>query len=182
MHRTPSLEQLRAYARGDLDANERAMVTDGIAFLEAHPDAFLRSCLPGHFTGSAWIVNPDRTRTVLLLHRKLNRWLNPGGHADGDPDLLAVGRREAEEETGLRRLRVLTPTLFDFDRHWIPEHQGTPGHWHYDFRFALEADPAEPFLISAESNDLRWFDLGEVPAVHAGESMARLLRKTPALP
>ena len=182
MERTPSLERLRAYAAGSLDANEQAMVADAIAFMEAHPDCFLRSCLAGHFTGSSWILNPARTHTVLTLHRKLEKWLNPGGHADGDPDLLAVALREAREESGLRSLRVPSRELFDFDRHWIPARPGTPGHWHYDFRFWLEADSTEAVRISSESRDLRWVELGQVPILNPGESMARLLRKTGALP
>jgi 8-oxo-dGTP pyrophosphatase MutT (NUDIX family) len=125
-------------------------------------------------------VNPGRSHTLLLLHAKLGRWLNPGGHADGDPDLLAVALREAQEESGLRGLRVVTPALFDFDRHWIPDHGATPGHWHYDFRFLLEADPDEALQVSAESRDLRWFALAEVPALNPSESMARLIRKTAA--
>jgi 8-oxo-dGTP pyrophosphatase MutT (NUDIX family) len=169
---------LRAHAVRPLEAHEREMVDDAIAFIAAHPDCLLRSCLTGHLTGSSWIVNRARSRTLLLLHRKLNRWLNPGGHADGDPDLAAVALREAQEETGLASVRLLEPRLFDFDRHRIPEHRGAPEHWHYDFRLLLEADDAEPLAISEESNDLRWVELGRVPELNAAESVARLIRKT----
>jgi 8-oxo-dGTP pyrophosphatase MutT (NUDIX family) len=180
MHRAAALAWLRAHEAGPLDPLERAMVADAIVFINSHPDGLVRSCLTGHLTGSSWILNPARTHTVLVLHRKLDRWLNPGGHADGDPDLLAVALREAREESGLT-VRAPAATLFDFDRHWIPERPTTPGHWHYDFRFLLEADPAESLQISSESKDLRWFDLAEVPKLNSSESMARLLRKTAAL-
>jgi 8-oxo-dGTP pyrophosphatase MutT (NUDIX family) len=176
---TCALDLLRAHAAGPLDANERAMLDDAVQFIAAHPDCLVRACLPGHLTGSSWIVDRSRTRTLLILHRKLNRWLNPGGHADGDPDLAAVARREAREETGLASVRLLQPALFDFDRHRIPEHLGVPAHWHYDFRFIFEADADEPLAISEESHDLRWVELGQVPGLNPAESVARLIRKTP---
>ncbi len=181
MHRAPALALLEAHAALPLDAHEAAMVADALRFIRGEPHCFQRTCLPGHVTGSSWILDPSRTRTLLTLHRKLGRWLNPGGHADGDPDPRAVALREAQEETGLASVRIADPALFDFDRHWIPEHKGQPGHWHYDFRFRLEADPAEPLQISEESNDLRWADLTEVPGLNAAESVLRLIRKTRAL-
>jgi 8-oxo-dGTP pyrophosphatase MutT (NUDIX family) len=182
MHRTAALNLLRDHAAGVLDPIERAMVVDAVAFIGAHSDCLRRSCLPGHLTGSSWILDSARTRTVLTLHRKLDRWLNPGGHADGDPDLLAVALREAREESGLTGLRAPSGALFDFDRHWIPERPDVPGHWHYDFRFLLVADPAEPLRMTPESKDLRWVGLDAVPALNPSESIARMLRKTAALP
>lgn len=157
------------------------MVQDAMDFVRSHPDALLRSCLAGHLTGSAWVVNRARTRALLLLHGKLNRWLNPGGHADGDPDLPGVGLREAREESGLTSVRLVSRAIYDFDRHWIPEHKGTPGHYHYDFRFLCEADDAEPLAISDESLQLAWIALREVPSLNSSESMRRLLAKTPRL-
>ena len=108
-------------------------------------------------------MNRARSHTLLTLHRKLDRWLNPGGHADGDPALAAVALREAREESGLAGVRLLRPELYDFDRHRIPEHKGVPAHWHYDFRFVLEADADEPLVISDESNDLRWVEIEPRP-------------------
>jgi len=154
------------------------MVADALQFIAAHPDCLTRACRPGHLTGSSWIVNRTRSHTLLTLHRKLGRWLNPGGHADGDPDLPAVALREAREESGLASVRLLQPELFDFDRHRIPEHAGVPEHWHYDFRFLLEADADEPLVISEESKDLRWVEMGRVLELNPSESMARLVRKT----
>jgi 8-oxo-dGTP pyrophosphatase MutT (NUDIX family) len=95
-----------------LRRGEASAVAETIAFVEAHPDCLLRSCAPGHLTGSAWIVSPDRRRTLLTLHRKLGKWLQLGGHADGDPDLLAVALREAREESGLARLAVVGARAF----------------------------------------------------------------------
>ena len=108
MHRTAVLKLLRAHAALALDAHEAAMTADTIRFVEAHADCCSRTQLSGHLTGSAWIVDASRTRTLLTHHRKLDKWLQLGGHADGDPDLLAVALREGREESGLTRLRPVT--------------------------------------------------------------------------
>jgi 8-oxo-dGTP pyrophosphatase MutT (NUDIX family) len=178
MHRTAVLQLLRAHAARALDAHEAAMTAATIAFVEAHADCLLRTCAPGHLTGSAWVVSPDRTRALLTHHRKLDKWLQLGGHADGDPDLLAVARREAEEESGLPAVRAIGTAIFDVDRHWIPERKGEPGHYHYDLRFRFEADPAIPLRITNESKDLAWVDVSAVTGLNPEESMARMVRKT----
>lgn len=154
------------------------MTADTIRFVEEHEDCFLRSCVPGHLTGSAWIVDPTRTRTLLTHHHKLDKWLQLGGHADGDSDLLAVALREAREESGLTRLAVVSPTVFDVDRHLIPARKSEPAHYHYDIRFMIEADPAEPLVVSNESKDLAWVEVSRVTALNPEESMARMVRKT----
>ncbi len=154
------------------------MTADMIGFVENHDDCLLRSCLPGHMTGSAWIVSPDRRRTLLTHHHKLEKWLQLGGHADGDGDLLAVAQREAREESGLGSVVALSAAVFDLDRHWIPPRQTDAGHFHYDLRFIFSADPDEPLLVSSESKDLAWVDLARVAALNPEESMARMVRKT----
>ena len=169
---------LTRYGARRLEITEAAMVSDGLSFIAGHPDCLSRSCASGHLTGSAWIVSPLRDRALLLHHRKLDRWLQPGGHADGDPDLAATARREAEEETGLASLKLVSPEIFDFDRHWIPARGEEAGHWHYDFRFLLEADPKAALIVSAESNQLRWFAWAEIEAVANGGSLNRMVAKT----
>ena len=181
MHRTDVLKLLRAHAARALDAHEAAMTADTIRFVETHADCLLRSQLSGHLTASAWIVDATRTRTLLTHHRKLNLWLQLGGHADGDSDLLAAALREAREESGQTRLRAVAAEIFDLDRHRILARKTEPEHWHYDLRFMIEADPAEPIAVSDESHDLAWVELARVAALNPEESMARMVRKTVAL-
>jgi 8-oxo-dGTP pyrophosphatase MutT (NUDIX family) len=178
MPRQPVLTLLRAHAARQLDPHEAAMTADTIRFVEEHADCLLRSCAPGHLTGSAWIVSPDRTLTLLTHHLKLDKWLQLGGHADGEGDLRAVARREAREESGLAGLRAVAPEIFDLDRHWIPPRKADPGHYHFDLRFMFEADPGEPLAISNESKDLAWVEMGRVITLNPEESMARMVRKS----
>jgi 8-oxo-dGTP pyrophosphatase MutT (NUDIX family) len=178
MHRDATLALLRAHAARALDAHEAEMVAETIRFVQAHADCFHRSCAPGHLTGSAWIVSPDRTRTLLTHHRKLDKWLQLGGHADGDFNMLEVALRETAEESGVQRVRAVSTEVFDVDRHWIPARKGEPGHHHYDLRFLIEADPAEPIVVSAESKELAWVELAHVTRLNPEESMARMVRKT----
>lgn len=175
MHRTPLLTLLRPYK--PLNEAERAMWLDTILFVEQHPDCFERSLLIGHITGSAWIVSPEGGQVILIHHRKLDRWLQPGGHADGDPDVAAVALREAREETGLTSLKLVSPTIYDVDVHLIPAKGEVPAHHHYDIRFLFVADPAEPFLHSAETKDIKWVDYEKVPFFTPDKSVLRMIYK-----
>ena len=141
-------------------------------------DPFVRESLQAHFTGSAWVVSMDGARTLLTHHRKLDRWLQPGGHADGDPDLARVALREAEEETGVPGLRLEDGTIFDLDRHWIPPRGEVPGHWHYDARYVVCAGADERFVVSAESHALAWRDVAAVAVDPTSDaSMRRMAEK-----
>ena len=166
---TPRLDEWRR-----LHPDEDEATTTGFATLadEGHI-AYTREREAGHFTASSWLVSADGRRTLLTHHRKLGRWLQLGGHADGDEDLANVALKEAEEESGLTDLRV-EPAIFDLDRHWIPEHKGVPGHWHYDLRFVVQACGDEAFAVSEESLDLAWRDIEDVAA---DESMDPSLRR-----
>lgn len=158
--------------------SEAGMLVEYGPFIAAHPDCLWRTCLEGHLTASAWIVDAARTRTLLTHHRKLDRWFQLGGHVDGEADLAAAALREAREESGLTRLRLVSPEIFDVDRHCIPARGAEPEHWHFDVRFLIEADPAEPLGISEESKDLAWVRLEEVAALNPSGSIARMVRKT----
>ena len=165
----PPFESAQAQVLALLDRIPRASGIDpGILavfrdFARSSGACCLRSHPVGHFTGSAFVVSVDGRRTLLTHHRKLDRWLQPGGHADGDGDLRQVALKEAEEETGLSALEVGTE-VFDLDRHWIPERKADPGHWHYDVRFVVQVTGDETFVVGEESNDLRWWPVEDVAA------------------
>lgn len=158
-------------------AAECALREEFTALVAGHADACQRSRLDGHLTGSAWVVTADGRQAVLMHHRKLDRWLQPGGHADGDWDLAGVALREAMEETGLPDLQV-DPAVFDLDRHRIPARGEVPEHWHYDIRFVVRAMGSREFSGNTESFELRWFavaDLARDTALDA--SIRRMARR-----
>jgi 8-oxo-dGTP pyrophosphatase MutT (NUDIX family) len=158
----PTIILFEAFQRyRDQWQGEAAVVTHFENFLHAHANGFERSNLVGHFTGSAWLVSADGTRALLMHHRKLDRWLQPGGHADGDTDLSRVALREAQEETGLSGLRV-EGGVFDLDRHRIAARANEPEHWHYDVRYVVRAGADESFVVNAESHALAWRPAVEV--------------------
>ena len=149
-------------------------------FLELlqHPDAFQRNYLPGHITGSAFIVSEDFSQTVLVHHVKLNRWLQPGGHADGDQNTARVALREANEETGLKNLMLTSSEIFDLDIHPIPARKDFPQHDHYDVRYLLVASKEEKIVVSEESHDVKWILLKELETFSTEASLLRMRDKS----
>ncbi len=148
-----------------------------LRFIRTAPDCFCRSHVAGHITGSAWLLDPRGGRALLTLHRKLGRWLQPGGHADGEADTLRVALREAEEESGIAGIVPMSREIFDVDVHEIPARPaaGEPAHLHYDIRYLLQA-PSAAFCISEESEALAWFLPEELAALQPEESIQRMLR------
>jgi 8-oxo-dGTP pyrophosphatase MutT (NUDIX family) len=144
--------------------------------LEAHPDGMWKACGAGHLTASALVIDPDRGRVLLTLHRKLRMWLQMGGHCEPqDISLEAAALREATEESGIGGLTLLPGGPVRLDRHPIP----APCHWHLDVQYAAVAPADAVQAISDESLDLRWFPYAEVADV-ADESVVRLLEATRA--
>ncbi len=146
-----------------------------IDFAAEHPDALNRSCLRGHLTGSAFVVDAAGERALLLHHAKLDRWLQPGGHADGDGNLAAVAWREATEETGLPDLRLVLPAI-DLDIHAIPERPGEPEHLHLDLRFAAVAPEGATVAHNHEALGARWVAPDD-PAVTGSPDLARAVSR-----
>ncbi|RUA32654.1 MAG: NUDIX hydrolase [Bacteroidetes bacterium] len=143
--------------------------------------AFSRSNLEAHFTASAWIINPNTHEILLLHHKKLNKWLQAGGHADGETNLEKVARKEAKEETGLVNLQLISNSLFDIDIHLIPENKGIPEHYHYDVRFAYFCTENEKTQINSESNDFKWVDINKVEQHTQEPSIIRMVEKSKTL-
>jgi 8-oxo-dGTP pyrophosphatase MutT (NUDIX family) len=179
MHRQTLMEQLQEYALRYPE--ERETLDAFVGFVAAEPDCFHRHLAVGHITGSAWVVNGDGSEILLTHHRKLDRWLQLGGHADGDPDVLSVAIKEAEEESGLLGFTHLGTGIFDIDIHPIPARKGEPGHLHYDVRYALRADGPLEYTVSDESHDLRWVKPEEVETLTTEPSMMRMVVKWLAL-
>lgn len=156
--------------------SEREATEQFLALLADPANPFVRERLQGHFTGSAWLVSGDGRCVLLTHHRKLDRWLQLGGHADGDIDLAQVALKEAGEESGLDGLRVDAGEIFDLDRHWIPERGDVPGHWHYDARYVVRAGASEDYVVGEESLDLAWREIASL-AGETDESLGRMARK-----
>lgn len=183
MHRRHLLGLLDAYAERHPGEPEHVLRVREL--VESNADCFRRTCLPGHVTASAFIVSADRSRFLLTHHRKLGRWLQLGGHADGEPFAHLVALREAREESGMSSFTFALPGSLlvpaDVDVHLIPARKDEPEHWHHDVRFVLVAAPGQDLAISGESVDLRWFPRAEFASLVSEESLGRLGRKAWAL-
>lgn len=154
MHRNKIRELLKNYCPAtDEEAVDLAQIRD---FVEREPRCFERDCPEGHLTGSCWLENWDGSAALLTHHKKLNMWLQLGGHADGDSDLLRVALREAQEESSLPGIVPVDGEVFDVGVHLIPARGDCPAHYHYDVRFWLKASIPAEFVVSDESNALRW--------------------------
>ncbi len=157
-----------------LEARERVL-----KFCADHDDALHRSCLAGHLTGSALVIDAQAERTLLLHHAKLDRWLQPGGHADGDGNLAAVALREATEETGIEGLSVVTPAV-DIDIHAIPARPGEPEHLHLDVRFVILAPVDAEVNHNDESHAARWAAVDD-PAIAGAVELNRAVGRALAV-
>lgn len=158
-------------------------------FVSRHERCFERDYPIGHVTGSVFILNPAMDQVILTLHTKLGKWLQLGGHCDGEQLAHEAARREGHEESGLKTLRFLpyerlvpgdtsaVPLPFDVDVHAIPARKADPEHWHFDVRYLMIADADEPLLISDESKDLRWVPLDTVTRLTQERSMQRPFAK-----
>lgn len=143
-------------------------------FIDAHPDALHRTCLDGHLTGSALVVGEATEQILVLFHRKLQRWLQPGGHADGDANLAAVALREATEETGIDGLCV-DPVPIDLDIHRVAP-PGEPEHDHLDARYLVVAPSHAVARRNHESEALRWVGRDELGSLDVDAGMMRMAR------
>lgn len=168
------LDARAAVADADVDPAAEPHRRTILDFVDAHDDALHRSCRTGHLTGSALVVDPAGERVVVLHHRKLGRWLQPGGHCDGDANLAAVALREAAEETGIAGLRVL-PVAVDLDVHEVAPPDDRP-HLHLDVRYLVQAPPGAEPRGNHESNDIRWATPDGLSGLDLDEGTWRMVR------
>lgn len=180
MHRRHLMNLLTRYLATWPDEHE--LVGRFEAFAGAHDDCLLRTCVPGHITASAWILSPDGDAALLTHHKKLGKWLQLGGHVDGEVQVENACLREAQEESGMQMFAFvpwagaeLVP--LDLDVHAIPARHQDPRHDHWDVRFLLRAEPGQDLVISEESNRLAWAPLERLADFTGEESVLRLHQK-----
>ena len=176
MHRAPLLQLVESYKIKYLAETET--VSKYKDFVIANENCFERSLLEGHITCGAWILDGSGTKTLLTHHRKLNRWLQLGGHADGDHDVHRVAAKEAQEESGISTLELVSKDIFDIDIHKIPTRGDVPAHLHYDARFLFRTTDNEKYEVSNESIDLAWVKIDEIEKYSSEESILRMVEKT----
>ncbi len=158
---------------------EKAFIPRFKSLLSNFPNCYERSLLTGHMTASAWIIDEKGSSALLVHHKKLNRWLRPGGHADGDENVPAVATKEAREETGLTSLKLIEDNFFDIDIHLIPRHGDNQAHYHHDIRFLFVAEKTEKCVISDESNELKWIPMDKINQFTGNNnSIQRMVLKT----
>jgi 8-oxo-dGTP pyrophosphatase MutT (NUDIX family) len=181
MHRQELLQLLKGYQTRFMD--ELAFVRRSIDFIEHHEDVFYRELWPAHVTGSAWVVSPDRSRVLMMHHKKLDQWFQPGGHADGESDIVGVALKETAEETGIDPvdINLVHSGIFDVDIHTIPPHGTDPEHQHIDIRFLVEIDDRIPVPGNIESHEVLWIELQNVSRYNRNRSTYRMLEKTRAM-
>lgn len=171
------LDQLDAFV--PYDGQEKESLQRVKEFVLAHPDCFGHYVLPGHITGSAFVVDREYEYTLLTHHKKMNMWLQFGGHSDHHPIVSETAMREAQEESGLRDIRYssLGNNIFDIDVHTIPAHGTFPEHTHYDVRFLYIANREEQLTVSTESNDVAWIRLEDARDYNARPEFLRMVGK-----
>jgi 8-oxo-dGTP pyrophosphatase MutT (NUDIX family) len=147
-----------------------------IAFIEENENCFERSLLIGHITASAFVYDPNVSKVLLLHHKKLDKWLQPGGHCDGNKNTVEVALTEVWEETGLK---ISNPSnrIFDLDIHTIPEHKNIPEHQHFDVRYLFEVDSNVLLTQNHETNELKWVPIAEIENYTEENSILRMVRK-----
>ena len=139
---------------------EQEHIQNTIMFLQNNKNAYKRENLQGHITASCFLFNADYSKVLLTHHKKLNMWLQLGGHCDGDKNILRVALKEGWEESGIKGIKPIHKTIADVDIQPIPLYapKNVPAHFHYDIRYFCTAKN-ENFVVSDESNDLKWFTM-----------------------
>lgn len=148
-----------------------------LEFIQKYENCFERSLEVGHITASVWLLNKDQTKALLMHHAKLNNWFQLGGHCDGDPDVLAVALKEAQEESGITNIVPVTGDIFDIDIHLIPAHKNIPAHYHYDIRFLMRVASDEEVVQNSESKELRWISKNAAQLPTQSQSVVRMFEK-----
>lgn len=175
--RASLLAELDAYQPDDIE--ELSYKSRFIALIKKFENAASRTLPHAHLTGSSWIVDKNFGHALMTHHAKLDKWLQLGGHADGDFNIRNVALKEASEESGLKSVKILQPTIFDIDIHEIPARGNEPAHEHFDVRYLILADMSEPIVKNHESKEISWIPLDQLNELTAGNrSIIRMSEKT----
>ena len=164
MNREELTEKIRNYQPyNEQEAADKEVI---LGFLAEKEDAFDRENLLAHMTASAWVVNRERTKVLMVYHRIYDSWSWTGGHADGETDLLAVAVREVKEETGIRKVVPVSEEIFSLETLTVDGHEKrgkyVPSHLHLNLTYLLEADETEPLTICEDENrGVAWFSLDD---------------------
>lgn len=171
--------QLKTYTTPFIEEQEFVRRFTDLLFIE---NCFSRSLLSGHITASAWVLTADHKHVALMHHKKLDKWLQPGGHSDGDENVAKVARKELSEEMGIIDVEPLEDSIFDLDIHRIPARKEVEAHEHFDVRFAFIANSSDQLKKNHESNKVAWVPLDDLEAYVGNEtSILRMKEKTSLL-
>ena len=174
MHRNTLLKKMENYEAFEQEKEFKSRI---ISFVKKHKDCFERSLEIGHITASCWLLNNDHTKALLMHHTKLDMWVQPGGHCDGDSDVVAVALKEAREESGIQGIEPVSTDIFDIDIHLIPENSKEKAHYHYDIRFLLQVTSNEEIIQNKESKELRWISKNPTKLPTQEISVTRMFNK-----
>ena len=161
------------------DDEEKNHVSFILNFIQKNNFNIGRTNPDGHITASAWIINKTFSSVLLIEHKKLHRWLQPGGHVENQDDsLLNAALREAKEETNLKEIIPFQDEIFDVDVHLIPERKNEKEHYHLDIRYCFLANIEEELTLSQEIKNIKWMALTELLEQENESSIVRMVQKT----
>ena len=161
---------------------ERADKEMMLEYINTFTDVLTRGNKMCHFTASNWIVNKERTKVLMIYHNIYQSWAWTGGHADGDGNLLHVALKEAEEETGLKNLKVLKQDIYSLEILTVDSHikrgKFVPSHLHLDCCYLWEADENETLKIKEDENSgVKWIDINKVIEITNEPKMIPIYQK-----
>ena len=156
----------------------------------SQPDVFERKNEKAHFTSSAWVLNPERTKVLMIYHNIYDSWAWMGGHADGEEDMLATALREAKEESGLEELSPLSPAPTGLDILTVKGHfkrgKWVVPHLHLSLCYSFVADPNQQLRIKPDENSgVQWLPVDRLAEFVSEPDLLpvydRIIRRTKAL-
>ena len=173
-------EQIENYIPyNEQEENDKEMM---LKYIDTFPDVLTRENKMCHFTASNWIINKEKTKVLMIYHNLYKSWAWTGGHADGDDNLLNVAIKEAEEETGIKNLKLLSNEIYGIQILTVDSHikrgKFVPSHLHLDCCFLLEADEKEPLRIKKDENSgVEWVELDKAVELTSEKKMVPIYKK-----